>query len=459
MKNIAVVVLAAGEGTRMKSELPKVLHEVCGKPMISWVLESVQGLKPRDIFVVVGHKSQVVRENISGDGISFIEQKKQLGSGHALMQVEKRLSGWHGSILVLCADTPLIKADTLAALLKFHCGEDNAATVLSVTNENPFGYGRIVRSPLGQVEKIVEEKDASPDVRRIKEINSGIYCFESPAVWGTLKKIKPENIKREYYLTDALDILNSLGKKTGAFLIKDAGEVLGVNSRAELAVAEKVKRAEILERLMVSGVTIVDPRNTYISVDARIGRDSIIYPGTIVEGKSEIGSGCRIGPFTFVSDSELGNGVEARSAYIYGSKVGDGAKIGPFTHIRPGTVIKTNVRVGNFSEVKNSVLDEGSKVNHLSYIGDATLGKKVNVGAGTITCNYDGFKKHRTVIGDRSFIGSNVNLVAPVTVGRDVVIGAGSTITEDIPSKSLAIARARQVNKKRKIVISVSHKG
>ncbi len=451
MKNIAVVVLAAGEGTRMKSEVPKVLHRVCGKPMISWVLESVGGLNPRDIYVVVGHKSQTVKENIKADKVSFVDQKKQLGSGHALMQVEKKLAGWHGSVLVLCADTPLIKTETLLTLLNFHRREDNSVTVLSVTNENPHGYGRVIRSPLGQVEKIVEEKDASPDVRRIKEINSGIYCFESPLIWSVLKKIKPENIKKEYYLTDAIDILNNQGKKTGAYSICDTGEVMGVNSRVELANAEATKRAEVLKKLMVSGVTVTDPSNTYISADTRIGSDTVIYPGTIMEGNCVVGSNCRIGPATLISDSELGDSVEVRSAYIYGSKVGSGAKIGPFTHIRPGTIIKSDVRVGNFSEVKNSVLNEGSKVNHLSYIGDATLGKKVNVGAGTITCNYDGFKKNKTFIGERSFIGSNVNLVAPVKVGSDVIIGAGSTITEDVPSKSLAIARARQVVKKRKL--------
>ena len=450
MKNIAVVVLAAGEGTRMKSELPKVLHKVCGKHMISWVLGSVQGLKPHATYVVVGHKSRLVKENITGDGITFIEQKKQLGSGHALMQVEKKLAAWHGSVLVLCADTPLIKTETLSILLNFHRREDNDVTVLSVNNDNPHGYGRVVRSPLGQVERIVEEKDASPDIRRIKEINSGIYCFESPLIWSVLKKIKPGNIKKEYYLTDAIDILNSLGKKTGAYSISDTGEVLGVNSRLELANAEKAKRVEILERLMVSGVTITDPASTYISSDTRIGNDTVILPGTIIEGKCEIGSGCRIGPFTLISDSELGSGIEVRSAYIYGSRIEDGARIGPFTHIRPGTVIKKDVRVGNFSEIKNSLLKDGSKVNHLTYVGDAELGKKVNIGAGTITCNYDGFKKSKTIIGDRSFIGSNVNLVAPVRVGSDVIIGAGSTITDDVPSKSLAIARARQVNKKRK---------
>jgi len=450
MKNVSVVILAAGEGTRMKSETPKVLHKVCGKPMVSWVLESVDGLKPQGTYLVVGHKGNVVKENVLEKGISFVEQKKQLGSGHALMQLSKKLARWHGSVLVLCADTPLVKTETLEALIKFHRVEDNSATVLSVINENPFGYGRMIRSPLGQIEKIVEEKDASPDIRRIKEINSGIYCFESPQIWGVLNKIKPENAKKEYYLTDAIDILNRQGKKTGACTVCGCEEVLGVNSRVELAHAEAVKRSETLNKLMLSGVTVIDPGNTYVSSDARIGCDTVILPGTIIEGASVIGSNCRIGPYTFIADSELGENIEARSSYIYGSKIGNGAKIGPFSHIRPGTILKNDVRVGNFSEIKKSTLEDGANVNHLTYIGDARLGKKVNVGAGTITCNYDGFKKSQTIIGDRSFIGSNVNLVAPVTVGSDVVIGAGSTITDNVPSKSLAIARSRQIIKKRK---------
>ena len=450
MNNISAVILAAGEGTRMKSSVPKVLHPVCGKPMVSWVLESVGGLKPQGIKLVVGHQADAVKKNVTGGNISFVEQKKQLGSGHALLQAEQKLKHWHGSVLVMCADTPLIKTETLSVLLNFHRREQNAATVLTVINENPFGYGRIIRSPLGQVEKIVEEKDASREIKKIKEVNSGIYCFESPLIWDILKKIKADNAKKEYYLTDAISILNALGKKVGGCSICGTDEVMGVNSRVELARAEAAKRRDILEGFMLAGVTITDPSNTYISSEARIGSDTVILPGTMIEGKSSIGSGCRIGPFTVISDCRLGDSIEARSAYIYGSTIGDGAKIGPFTHIRPGTVIKKNVRVGNFSEIKKSILEDGSKVNHLTYIGDSSIGKSVNIGAGTITCNYDGVKKSRTVIGDGSFIGSNVNFVAPVRIGKDALIAAGSTITEDVPSKALAIARARQVNKLKK---------
>jgi len=450
MNKTAVVILAAGEGTRMKSSLPKVLHNVCGRPMIGWVIESIMALRPYGTYIVVGHQADLVKEKSARKEIVFVEQKKQLGSGHALMQAEQKLKHFHGSILVLCADTPLIRTETLSVLLNFHSREKNAATVLSVINDNPFGYGRIIRSPSGQVEKIVEEKDASREIKKIKEINSGIYCFESPLVWDALKNIKAENAKKEYYLTDAVDILNRQGNKVGGCTICGANEVMGVNSRVELASAEKAKRFEILEKLMISGVTIIDPSNTYISADAAIGGDTVILPGTTIEGKTVIGSNCRIGPFAFVSDAKIGNFVQVRSSYIYDSEIGNESQIGPFSHIRPGTIIKTGVKVGNFSEIKKSTLEDGSKVNHLTYIGDATVGKKVNIGAGTITCNYDGVKKHKTIIGDRSFIGSNVNFVAPVEIGSDAVIGAGSTITDDVPSKALAIARARQVNKIRK---------
>jgi bifunctional UDP-N-acetylglucosamine pyrophosphorylase/glucosamine-1-phosphate N-acetyltransferase len=450
MKNTAVVVLAAGEGTRMKSSLPKVLHKVCGKSMISWVMESIMGFKPHSTYIVVGHKAELVKESSAREGISFIEQKKRLGSGHALMQVEQKLKNFQGNILVMCADTPLVKTSTLSVLLNFHSREKNSATVLTVINENPFGYGRILRSPTGQVEKIVEEKDASREIKKIKEINSGIYCFESPLIWGALKDIRSENAKKEYYLTDVIDILNKQGKKVGGCTICGVNEVMGVNSRVDLSAAEKAKRFEILEKLMVSGVTIIDPSTTYISADAAIGMDTVILPGTTIEGKAIVGSNCTIGPSAFISDSTIGDMVEVRSSYIFGSNIGSEAKIGPFSHIRPGTVLRKGVKVGNFSEVKKSTIDEGSKVNHLTYIGDAEIGKSVNIGAGTITCNYDGVKKHKTTIGDRAFIGSNVNFVAPVKIGSDALVGAGSTITEDVPAKALAIARARQVNLKRK---------
>lgn len=450
MNKVSVAILAAGEGTRMKSECSKVLHNLSGKPLVRWVLSAVAGLKPEKVFMIVGHRAEQVKTALAEEKLSFVEQSERLGSGHALKQVEKFLKNFVGDVVVLCADTPLIKTATLNELLKYHKKSGNSATVLSSNFENPYSYGRIVRAQNGQVLGIVEEKDATPEQKQIKEINSGIYCFKSPLIWKVLKQIKANNNKKEYYLTDAISILNQMGEKVGAFCNVQSEEIMGVNNRLDLSVAEKIVRLTVLKNLMLNGVTIMDPENTYISADAVISNDTTIYPGTIIEGKVKIGSNCSIGPFSFIKDTVIGNHADIKNSYIVSSKIGDKVKIGPFAHLRPGTDLKNGVRVGNFSEVKNSTINFGAKVNHLSYIGDSIVGVDVNIGAGTITCNYDGVQKHKTIIGDRAFIGSNVNLVAPVKVGSDVVLGAGSTITDDVPSKSLAIARARQINKPRK---------
>ena len=296
----------------------------------------------------------------------------------------------------------------------------------------------------------MEEKDASLPVKRIREINSGIYCFKSPALWKVLGKIKNNNAKKEYYLTDSIAILNALSRPVGAYKIRGVEEILGVNSRVELAKAEAVLRKRALEKIMAEGVTVLDPANTYISPETTVGRDSVIYPGTIVEGASSIGAGSVIGPNAFIKNSKIGSFCEVRISYIYDSEVSDGVKIGPFAHIRPGTLLKENARIGNFTEIKKSVVGRGTKVSHLAYIGDTELGVDINVGAGAITCNYDGVNKHKTYIGDGSFVGSNVNLVAPVKIGKNVLIAAGSTITEDVPAGTLAIARTRQIIKPRK---------
>lgn len=450
MKKLSVVILAAGEGTRMKSDLPKVLHALSGKPLIKWVLNSVYNLRPAEVIAVVGHGAAQVQNELSGEKVSFAEQKKQLGSGHALAQTEKYLKNFSGDILVLCGDTPMISPVTLRELIRRHNSEKNAATVLSAEAPNPFGYGRIYRLPSGQVSGIIEEKDASPEQRKITEVNSGIYCFSCAGLWRGLKKITPQNKKHEYYLTDIISILNDLGLPVGAYKAHDFNELQGINTRIDLSRAAGLVRAKILDELMLSGVTIINPAHTYISPETQIGRDTVIYPGTIIEGKSVIGKNCFIGPNTFIKNSSVGDNSEIRSSFIDDSFVASKVKIGPFSNLRPGSKIMDGARVGNFSEIKNSFVGQDSKVNHLSYIGDATLGQKVNVGAGTITCNYDGFKKHATIIGDRVFVGSNVNLVAPVKVGHDVVLGAGSTITDEVPAKTLAIARARQVNRPRK---------
>ncbi|MFC1501462.1 bifunctional UDP-N-acetylglucosamine diphosphorylase/glucosamine-1-phosphate N-acetyltransferase GlmU [Elusimicrobiota bacterium] len=451
MKNsLAMVILAAGEGTRMKSKKPKVLHSISGKPLIKWVLSASYPLKPSKSVIVIGHGGDSVKDQLRGENALFVEQKKQLGSADALKQAKNKLSGFSGDIIVLCGDTPLIQPETLKALLKTHRLSNNAATVLTTNFSNPTGYGRILRSKEGNVLSIVEERDASQDQKKVKEINSGMYCFDSSLIWAAVSKIGNSNKKKEYYLTDVISILNSLGKTVGAYCVQNNEEILGINSRLDLACAEKIVQRNILVDLMHSGVTIIDPVNTYISADTKIGRDTVIYPGTIIEEKCSIGEGCIIGPNSFIKNSSIDSEVEIKSSYVVSSKVLKGAKIGPFSNLRPGSIIKPGAKVGNFSEIKNSTINEGAKVNHLSYIGDTYVGKKVNVGAGTITCNFDGVKKSKTFIGDGAFIGSNVNLIAPVKIGKNVILAAGSTITDTVPSDTLAIARNRQIHKKRK---------
>lgn len=428
---LAVIILAAGEGTRMKSSNAKVVHRVAGRPLVQWVLGAVNGLSPSQTCVIVGHKADQVRAALAGEQVSYVVQRQQRGTAHALLQCMPLLKNHRGRILVVCGDTPLITTETLRALLQQHRASGNAATVLTARFDNPFGYGRIVRRPGGEVDAIVEEKDALPAQKKIREINSGMYCFESPALWDALKKVRPNNVKKEYYLTDVVGIFNESGATVGACPAGRPREILGINTRVELAEAEQALRADILRRHMLDGVTIIDPACTYISPDARIGADTVIYPGVVIEGMTVIGPRCVIRPHSVLTDA----------------CVGEGAAVGPFAHLRPGTVLRDGAKVGNFSEVKKSVIGPRSKVNHLSYIGDAVIGQDVNIGAGTITCNYDGERKHQTTLGDRVFVGSNTNLVAPVTVGADVLIAAGSTITENIPPRAMAIARARQTNK------------
>lgn len=450
MKKLSVVILAAGEGTRMKSRLPKVLHELGGMSIIKWVLSVAKSLSPEKIILVVGHESKQVKKELADSKIIFVEQKKQLGTANALLQTKKYLGNYKNDILVLCGDAPLLQRPTLVRLIDSHKKNNNDMSILSAEAPDPFSYGRIVRAPYGNVLKIVEEKDAIDSQKKIKEINSGVYCFKSPLVWEVLKSIKTDNKKHEYYLTDTVEILNSRNRKVSACQFAEFCETLGINNRYDLSVAESIIRKQILKKLMLDGVTICDPDNTYISSETKVGNDTIIYPGTIIEGKTSIGSNCVIGPYAHIDNSKIENNVKIVESYILESQIKNGAKIGPFSQLRPGSVIQQNAKVGNFSEVKKSVIGKGAKVNHLSYIGDATLGKAVNVGAGTITCNYDGKNKFKTLVGDRVFIGSNVNFVAPVKIGADSLIGAGSTITENVPSKGLSIARARQVNKKKK---------
>ncbi len=437
----------------MKSATPKVLFQVSGVPILLRVLKTAQALKPKSIGVIIGSGAGEVQSAVGQvKGLTWILQKERKGSGHAV----KSASAWikksgkrSPHLLIVCGDTPLLRAETLKTLQEVHLAQGNAATVLSAKVDEPFGYGRIVKDDLGRVGKIVEEKDASPAEKNIREVNSGVYCFQVSQILDVLPQIKNENAKKEYYLTDTIEILNKKGARAGSVVMANGSqETMGVNSRVELAKAESQAQKEILEKHMMEGVTILNPGFTHIGPEVKIGRDTTILPGTMIGGKTQIGENCVIGPNAYIEDSIIGNGTVIRASFVYSAEIGNDAKIGPFTHIRQGTVVKAGARVGNFSEVKKSVIGKNAKVSHLSYIGDCEVGDEVNVGAGVITCNFDGVKKHKTSIGNKSFVGSNVNLVAPVSIGEGSVVGAGSTITEDVPAHSLALARPFQIVKK-----------
>ena len=453
MNNIYGVILGAGEGTRMKSCLPKVLHKVCGKELIFHVTDCMKtAVKMQKLVVVVGSGSDLVIKCLDKYQVDYVFQKERLGSAHALLCAKDKLKNLNGQLIVMCGDTPLVQSKTIKDLLKYHVKNKNSATVLSGIIKNPFGYGRIVRDTRGKVICIVEEKSATEQEKQIKEINSGIYCFDLKVLWKALSKVDNKNNKKEYYLTDVIAILNKDGYKTDAVALTNEEEILGVNTRAQLAVADKILRDRKNNELMASGVTVINPETTYIDADVVIGQDTIIKPNTYIEANTKIGRNCIIGPDTTVKDSIIADNVFITNSYVESSKIEKGVNVGPFAHLRPGSVLKENVKVGNFSEVKKSVVGYGSKVNHLSYIGDATVGKNVNIGAGTITCNYDGKNKFQTIIKDDVFVGSNVNLVAPVHIGSKVLIAAGSTITDSVSSNKLVIARERQIVKERKRV-------
>jgi len=449
MKNMIAIILAAGEGTRFKSETPKVLHEIFGKTIIERVAGIVSGFDKK--IIVVGHKSELVKKSISDKNMIFVKQVKQLGSGDAVVQTEKILKNFTGDLVILSGDVPFLKKETVDKLLSVHKKEKAAASVLTCEMENPSHYGRIIRNRNGTVKAIVESKDAADVIKKIKEINSGIYVFSSKELFSALHKVKNNNSKSEYYLTDVISILNSENKKVIAYKTDDFKEIMGINNRSELAQAENYIREKILENLMISGVTIVNPGTVYIEETVEIEKDVTIMPSTIIKGKTKIKSGCVLGPFSYIDSSTVGKNVEIRASFVYGAEIADDVKIGPFSHIRKETKIGRYARIGNFSEIKKSVIGENTKVSHLSYIGDSQLGKNINIGAGTITCNYDGKKKHKTEIGDYTFVGSNTNLIAPIKIGKGALIAAGSTITHDVPDNKLAIARERQVIKKLKV--------
>ena len=432
----------------MKSALPKVLHQVAGKPMIEHVLTAARAVGPATITVIVGHRADAVRDRLSGTpGISFALQEPQLGTAHALQQAEPLLTGRTGTVLLLSGDVPLLSARTVAALLDTHQQAGAAATVVTAHVDRPYGYGRIVRARDGRLARIVEERDATPQERQIKEINAGIYAFDLAPLFDAVRSIASQNAQGEYYLTDLVAIYRRRKLTVETYAVEHPQEVRGINSRTELAEVSRLVRQKKNEELMGAGVTLIDPATTYIDPDVEIGADTVVHPGVIIEGQTRIGSMCEILGHVRITNSELGDRVKVDNfCVIVGAKVADAATVGPFAHLRPDTVVGQGAKVGNFVELKKTSLGPSSKVSHLSYLGDAEVGADVNVGAGTITCNYDGQTKHRTVIGDGAFIGSDTQLIAPVRVGEGAYVGAGSSITSDVPAGALAIARGRQVN-------------
>ncbi|MFV0389140.1 MAG: bifunctional UDP-N-acetylglucosamine diphosphorylase/glucosamine-1-phosphate N-acetyltransferase GlmU [Pyrinomonadaceae bacterium] len=446
-KPLDVLILAAGLGTRMRSSFAKVLHKLDGKPLISHVCETALALKPRKIYTVIGHQGEevkrVVTNEIGSDIAGFAVQEKQQGTGDAANSARQFLENQDSVLLVLSGDVPLVKQETLELLLSkhFEAGADTACTALTVELDNPFGYGRIVRNSEHKFLKIVEQKDGSDEELAIKEINSGIYCFDSRLLYEVLREVKNNNAQGEYYLTEVPRILNERGLRLELYVHPNPKEIEGVNNRKQLAEMEKEKRTETIERLMLdSGVSFIDPENVYVGAEAEIESDTVIYPGVSIEGKCKIGSGCTIRSGTRITNSRIGNNVEILdNCVINEAEVLDNCNVGPFAHLRPNAKMEEGSRVGNFVEMKKSTLGKGSKANHLSYLGDAIIGENSNIGAGTITCNYDGKNKHVTQIGNRVRIGSDTMLVAPVTVGDGVVTGAGSVVTKDIEKNKLAV--------------------
>jgi bifunctional UDP-N-acetylglucosamine pyrophosphorylase / glucosamine-1-phosphate N-acetyltransferase len=450
------VILAAGQGTRMKSKLYKVLHPVCGKPMVEHVVDQTSTLNIEKTVTIIGHGAELVKSYLEGKS-DFALQEEQLGTAHAVMQSEDVLGGLDGTTLVVCGDTPLIKGETMEALVKHHEEQGAKATILTGHTESPDGYGRIIRNESSLVERIVEHKDASEEERKVKEINTGTYCFDNKALFNTLKKVSNDNVQGEYYLPDVIEILQTEGEVVSAYQTGDFDETLGVNDRVALSQAETTMKKRINEQHMRNGVTIQDPSNTYIDAGVSIGRDTVILPGTVIKGDSSIGEDSIIGPNTEVKDSSIGDRTVVKQSVAHDSSIGSDVQIGPFAHIRPDSSIADEVKIGNFVEIKKASFGKGSKASHLSYIGDAEVGSDVNIGCGSITVNYDGKNKHLTKIEDGVFVGCNSNLVAPVKVGKGAYIAAGSTITEDVPGESLSIARARQVNKEN-YVQNLNHK-
>ena len=449
MSDLHVVILAAGKGTRMKSVLPKVLHHLAGKPLIEHVLRTVDQLEVASKVLVVGHGADDVRTALEArQDLQFVVQSPQLGTGHALLQTEPVLKGKTGTVLLLYADVPLLESGTLARLVETHRTTRAAATVLTAELDDPYGYGRIVRDPSGLISRIVEERDASSAHRAIREINSGIYTMALAPLFDHVHGLATDNAQGEYYLTDLIAMYRQKDMRVETLCLDSADELRGVNSRLDLAELSAVMRQRKNRALMVGGTTLEDPATTYVDVDVTVGTDTVIGPGVRLEGTTTIGDRCRIHTGSRLTNAKVDDDVVVLDySVIVNSEIGAGAAVGPMAHIRPDSVLGPLARVGNFVELKKTTLGRGSKANHLAYIGDATIGEGVNIGAGTITCNYDGEKKFKTVIEDGVFIGSDSQLIAPVTIGRDAFVAAGSSITEDVPAGALAVARSKQIIK------------
>ncbi|MGE5380196.1 MAG: bifunctional UDP-N-acetylglucosamine diphosphorylase/glucosamine-1-phosphate N-acetyltransferase GlmU [Methylocystaceae bacterium] len=437
------VILAAGKGVRMKSSLPKVMHRVAGKAMVEQVIDACRSAGVDNIVVVVGYGREQIEDMLASQDVLFAVQSEQLGTGHALLQAKPQVND-DDTVLVLAGDTPLLTGDTLKQLLTYHGERGNLATVLTAPVVNPKGYGRIIRDQLARFCRVVEDKDATAEEKLINEINTGVYALKAKEAFQALSELNPNNAQGEYYLTDILEIMMNDGGQVEALAAGNEEEIMGVNDRVQLAQAEAVLQQRKRLELMQSGVTILAPETTFIDSLVKIDPDTIIYPFTIIQGNTSIGSGCEIGPSSYITDSQVGEGCRVISSRLWQAQMGKHCEIGPFAYLRPGSVLEDQVKVGDFVEVKNSHIKNGAKLPHLSYVGDAEVGPRANVGAGTITCNYDGVNKHRTVIGTDAFIGSNTNLVAPVTIGDGATTGAGSTITRDVPPGALAVERADQ---------------
>lgn len=448
MQDVVAVVMAAGAGTRMKSSRAKVLHPVLGRPMLSYVLDLCQRLHVKRTLVIVGYQADAVKDGCAGAPAEFVLQAEQHGTAHAVLQAADALKGFEGTVLVLSGDVPLLREETVRGVLAHHEKKRAAATMLTATLPEPTGYGRVIRGAGGAVVRVVEEIEASARDRKVKEINAGLYAFTAPALLKTLAEVRASRVKKEFYLPDVLAALGRRRQRVEAVRAADPGEVLGINTRAELAAAVAALRQRVLDRLMQEGVTVLDPASTTVEGTVSVGRDTVLYPHVTLEGQTAIGERCAIYPGSRLRDTRLGNGVTVLDGCVLTeSEIADGCTLGPYAHLRPGSRLKKKAKVGNFCEVKKSVIGEGSKVPHLTYIGDTVMGDRVNIGAGTITCNYDGYAKHQTIIEDEAFVGTNVNLVAPVKVGKGSVIAAGSTVVQEVPADALAIERGQQVNK------------